>query len=117
MTGFPTVLKNSARNWSVAALLLGTALGGTALAVAGTDKSSDEYGEMGPSPIPVVAAVSGPTSFRVSSFNILGYDHTTGGRGSKKGYADGAQRMKWAVQILKSEDVDVVGLQEFQPQQ
>ena len=25
--------------------------------------------------------------------------------------------MKWAVQIIKSEDVDVVGLQEFQPQQ
>ncbi len=71
---------------------------------------------MGASPIPVVAAVSGPTSFRVSSFNILGYDHTAPG-GTKKGYADGALRMKWAVQLIKSRQVDVVGLQEFQPQQ
>ena len=58
--------------WSVVTLVLGMLLGGTALAVAGTDKKSDEYGEMGASPIPVVSAVSGPTSFRVSSFNILG---------------------------------------------
>jgi hypothetical protein len=106
------------RRWSVAALVLGVLLGGTALAVAGTDKKSDEYGEMGASPIPVVASVSGPTSFRVSSFNILGWDHTEkGGSKAKAGYADGAQRMKWAIQLLKSHQVDVVGLQEFQPQQ
>jgi endonuclease/exonuclease/phosphatase family metal-dependent hydrolase len=122
MTGFPTVVRQAhsklgLRGWSVAALVLGTMLGGTALAVAGSGGHGDEYGEMGTSPIPVVAAVSGPTSFRVSSFNILGYDHTDGGRGSKKGYANGALRMKWAVQLIKSHQVDVVGLQEFQPQQ
>lgn len=113
MTGFPTVVRSRLRGWSIAALVLGVLLGGTALAVAGTDKKSDEYGEMGPSPIPAVAAVSSPTSFRVSSFNILGYDHTEKG-GSKKGFANGAQRMKWAVQLIKSHQVDVVGLQEFQ---
>jgi endonuclease/exonuclease/phosphatase family metal-dependent hydrolase len=123
MTGFPTVVRRATlsmglRRWSVAALVLGVLLGGTALAVAGTDKKSDEYGEMGASPIPVVAPVSGPTSFRVSSFNILGWDHTEkGGSKAKAGYADGAQRMKWAIQLLKSRQVDVVGLQEFQPQQ
>ncbi len=121
MTGFPTVvrqavLRTSLRRWSITALTLGILLGGTALAVAGSDKSSDEYGEMGASPIPVTDIVHGRTKFRVGSFNILGYDHTAPG-GTKKGYADGAQRMKWAVQVLKSEDVDVVGLQEFQPQQ
>jgi hypothetical protein len=105
------------RGWSIVALVLGTLLAGTALAVAGTDRKSDQYGEMGASPVPVVGTVSGPTSFRVSSFNVLGYDHTDGGKGSKKGYADGAQRMKWGVQLLKSHQVDVVGLQEFQPQQ
>ena len=106
------------RSWSIAALVLGVLLGGTALAVAGTDKKSDEYGEMGASPIPALATVSGPTSFRVSSFNILGYDHTApGGSKHKSGYADGALRMKWAVQLIKSHQVDVVGLQEFQPQQ
>jgi DNA-binding transcriptional regulator of glucitol operon len=104
------------RGWSIGALVLGTLLAGTALAVAGTDRKSDEYGEMGASPVPVVGTVSGPTSFRVSSFNVLGYDHTAKG-GQKKGYADGAQRMKWGVQLLKSHQVDVVGLQEFQPQQ
>ena len=70
MTGFPTVVRQAVlghglRRWSIAALVLGTLLGGTALAVAGTDKSSDEYGEMGTSPIPVVSPVTGPTSFRV----------------------------------------------------
>jgi len=122
MTAFPTVVRKAAsglglRGWSIAALVLGIALGGTALAVAGVDRKSDQYGEMGTSPIPVPSAVTGPTSFRVSSFNILGYDHTDGGRGSKKGYANGALRMRWAVQLIKSHQVDVVGLQEFQPEQ
>jgi endonuclease/exonuclease/phosphatase family metal-dependent hydrolase len=127
MTAFPSVTSTTLvrralsglglRGWSIAALVLGIVLGGTALAVAGVAKGSDEYGEMGTSPIPVPIPVTGPTSLRVSSFNILGYDHTDGGRGSKKGYADGGLRMKWAVQLIKSHRVDVVGLQEFQPQQ
>ena len=116
MTGFPTVVRSRLRFWSISALVVGTLVAGTALAVAGTDRKSDEYGEMGASPVPVVGTVSGPTSFRVSSFNVLGYDHTAKG-GQKKGFADGAVRMKWGVQLLKSHQVDVVGLQEFQPQQ
>ena len=117
MTALPRRVRSRLRGWSVAALVLATMLGGTALAVtSGSEKKSDDVGEMGPSPIPVAASVSGPTSFRVSSFNILGYDHTAPG-GSKKGYADGAQRMKWAAQLIKSRQVDVVGLQEFQLQQ
>jgi endonuclease/exonuclease/phosphatase family metal-dependent hydrolase len=117
MTALPRRVRSRLRGWSVATLVLATLLGGTALAVtAGSQKNSDEYGEMGASPVPVVAGVSGPTSFRVSSFNILGYDHTAPG-GTKKGFADGAMRMKWAAQLIKSRKVDVVGLQEFQPQQ
>jgi hypothetical protein len=112
----PTVVRSRGRLWSISALVVGTLVAGTALAVAGTDRKSDEYGEMGASPVPVVGTVSGPTSFRVSSFNVLGYDHTAKG-GQKKGFADGAVRMKWGVQLLKSHQVDVVGLQEFQPQQ
>ena len=101
----------------MATLVLGTLLGGTALAVtSGSEKGSDEYGEMGASPVPVVAGVSGPTSFRVSTFNILGDDHTGPG-GTKKGYAVGETRMKWTSQLIKSRNVDVVGLQEFQQPQ
>ena len=64
MTGFPTVVRQAVRGlglrrWSIAALVLGTLLGGTALAVAGSDKKSDEYGQMGASPIPVVDASRG----------------------------------------------------------
>jgi endonuclease/exonuclease/phosphatase family metal-dependent hydrolase len=118
MTGFPTVVRSPLRGWSIAALVLGVLVAGTTLAVAGHGKKSDEYGEMGASPMPTPASVSGPTSFRVSSFNILGYDHTEkGGSKAKAGYANGAVRMKWAVQLIKSHHVDVVGLQEFQPQQ
>jgi endonuclease/exonuclease/phosphatase family metal-dependent hydrolase len=117
MTALPRRVRSRLRGWSVAALVVATMLGGTAIAVTSdSEKKADDIGEMGPSPIPVVAPVSGPTSFRVSSFNILGYDHTAAG-GSKKGYADGAVRMKWAAQLIKSRQVDVVGLQEFQLQQ
>ncbi len=117
MTALPRRVRSRLRGWSVATLVLGTLLGGTALAVtSGSEKLSDDVGEMGPSPMPVTGKVSGTTSFRVSSFNILGYDHTARG-GSKKGYADGATRMKWAAQLIKSRQVDVVGLQEFQPLQ
>lgn len=117
MTALPRRVRSRLRGWSVATLVLATLLGGTALAVtSGSEKLADDVGEMGPSPVPVVGKVSGTTSFRVSSFNILGYDHTASG-GTKKGYADGAMRMKWAAQLIKSRQVDVVGLQEFQPQQ
>jgi hypothetical protein len=110
------------RGWSVAALALATVLGGTALAYGGTSapatakSTNNETGQTGPSPVPVLDTVHGKTKFRIASFNILGYDHTAPG-GTKKGYADGAQRIKWAVQSLKSNDVDLVGLQEFQPEQ
>lgn len=117
MTAFPTV-RSRWRGWSIAALVVGVLAAGTALSVAGTAKKADEYGEMGASPVPVVGTVSGPTTFKISSFNILGWDHTEkGGSKHKSGYANGVQRMKWAAQLIKSKGVDVVGLQEFQPQQ
>ena len=55
-----------------------------------------------------------PTAFRVMSFNVLGNSHTAGG-GNKPGYASGAARIAMALQILRSFQVDVVGLQEFEP--
>jgi hypothetical protein len=61
MTGFPTVVRSPLRGWSIAALVLGVLVAGTTLAVAGHGKKSDEYGEMGASPMPTPASVSGPT--------------------------------------------------------
>jgi endonuclease/exonuclease/phosphatase family metal-dependent hydrolase len=55
-----------------------------------------------------------PTAFRVMSFNVLGHSHTVGG-GNKRGYASGPARIGMAMQILRSFEVDVVGLQEFEP--
>ncbi|QIK65562.1 hypothetical protein G7072_03715 [Nocardioides sp. HDW12B] len=55
-----------------------------------------------------------PTAFRVMSFNVLGHSHTVGG-GNKPGYASGVTRTGMALQILRSFQADVVGLQEFEP--
>jgi hypothetical protein len=112
-----------ARVWCVGSLAAATLLGGAVLAfgpvteASAPHKAKDQVGEVGFFPFPFQGqGVSGPTSFRVSSFNVLGYDHTEKG-GQKHGYADGATRMKWAVQLLKSHQVSVVGFQELQPPQ
>jgi len=52
------------------------------------------------------------TSFRVSTFNVLGASHTASGE--RKGWAPGVTRMRWAVQLLQGTGVSVAGLQEFQ---
>jgi hypothetical protein len=57
-----------------------------------------------------------PTTFRVSTFNVLGASHTSAG-GNKKGWAPAATRMGWATSILEGADVDVVGFQEFESSQ
>jgi len=54
-----------------------------------------------------------PTTFTVSSFNVLGAGHTSG----KGGYATGSARMHAAVGLLLSHDVSVAGLQELQEPQ
>lgn len=61
----------------------------------------------------VPPAATNPTFFTLSSFNVLGAGHTKPG-GNRKGWASGETRMHWAVDILRSHDVDVVGFQEFQ---
>src|SRR4051812_36962553 len=49
-------------------------------------------------------------AFTLSSFNVLGSSHTPpGGK-----YADGPTRMKWAVQLLNTHNVDVAGGQGVQ---
>ena len=57
-----------------------------------------------------------PTIFRISSFNILGYGHTAP-NGNRKGWADGRTRMRLQIDLLTGHDIDIVGFQEFQPEQ
>lgn len=59
---------------------------------------------------------SATTSFRVSSFNVLGANHTKPG-GRHASFTDGVTRMRWAIQILADQDVTVAGLQELQAPQ
>lgn len=56
------------------------------------------------------------TSFSLASYNVLGFGHTAKG-GNKRGWADGRTRTHWAVDQLRSHDISVVGLQEFQTEQ
>ncbi len=57
-----------------------------------------------------------PTKFKLGSFNVLGSSHTAPG-GNKASRPSGPARMKLAVQGIKKHDLDVVGLQEFEPNQ
>lgn len=57
-----------------------------------------------------------PLAFRLSSFNVLGAGHT-GPRGNKPGWADYGPRLTTQLRLLNSNDVDVVGFQEFEPAQ
>lgn len=54
-----------------------------------------------------------PTTFKVSSFNILGSSHTK----KRKGWAQGPARAVRAGALVRSYGVTVVGLQEFQSNQ
>lgn len=63
-----------------------------------------------------LVARQAPTTFRVSTFNVLGASHTNAG-GNKRGWAGASTRMGWAVSVLRSSGADVVGLQEFEESQ
>lgn len=57
-----------------------------------------------------------PTTFVISSFNILGSQHTAPGGGTK-GYASGTERIREAAKLIEARKVDVVGFQELQNDQ
>lgn len=84
--------------------LLGSAQAATTPSAAGTQ--------------PSVPGDTQPSFVRVASFNVLGAGHTSP-RGNKagRGWASGAQRMQWAVQLFQNYKLDVVGLQEFESPQ
>jgi len=57
-----------------------------------------------------------PYSFTIATFNVLGHSHTVAG-GAHARFADSSTRMGWTLSGLAAASVDLVGLQEVQPQQ
>ena len=70
-----------------------------------------------PSAPPSTSKKPTKTEFVISSFNVLGSSHTKGEAGDRLGYASGVERIRTAAKLLDHHDVDVVGFQEFQPDQ
>lgn len=70
-------------------------------------------------PTPSAAPVTPPTlEFTLSSFNVLGSNHTFGtGKGKKAGMAPGSVRARWAAQLIRRHGAEVVGFQELQSTQ
>jgi hypothetical protein len=66
-------------------------------------------------PEPVVPAT---LDFTLSSFNVLGGSHTAGsGKGKKAAMAPGSVRARWAAELLRRHDAEVIGFQELQGRQ
>ncbi|HEV2797287.1 MAG TPA: endonuclease/exonuclease/phosphatase family protein [Nocardioides sp.] len=60
---------------------------------------------------------SAPFEFRVATFNVLGDSHTGPGGNKPAFYPDASPRMNMAIGLLRANDVDVVGFQEFEASQ
>lgn len=61
-------------------------------------------------------APTAATQFRIASFNLLGAGHTKPG-GDRRGWASGTQRMVWSVQLIRQQNLDLIGFQEMQDPQ
>ncbi|MDP3893272.1 endonuclease/exonuclease/phosphatase family protein [Nocardioides sp.] len=62
------------------------------------------------------AAALQPFAFTITTFNILGSNHTVPG-GTAPGYAPGRIRTEWAANLLRGQGPDIVGFQELQGDQ
>ncbi|KAA1427129.1 endonuclease/exonuclease/phosphatase family protein [Nocardioides antri] len=58
-----------------------------------------------------------PASFRIASFNVLGFSHTKPGGNKCCRWAGGISRMGWAMQLIRGNDISVIGLQEYEKEQ
>ncbi len=55
------------------------------------------------------------TTFKLATFNVLGAVHTD--KGQRPKYANSDQRMAWAVRLIDQNQLQVIGLQEFEAKQ
>ncbi len=56
-------------------------------------------------------------TFRVASFNVLGFSHTKPGGNKCCRWAGGIARTGWALQLLRGNNISVVGFQELEKEQ
>jgi len=56
-------------------------------------------------------------TFRIASFNVLGYSHTKPGGNKCCKWAGGIARQGWALQLLRGNNISVVGFQELEKEQ
>ncbi|MCW2926883.1 MAG: hypothetical protein JWM86_851 [Thermoleophilia bacterium] len=108
-----------------AVALLGSVRGGGAPATSSPMQAACGMSTMtAPSPAqespiqqaPERAPMNASGEWKIGSFNVLGASHTSAS-GNSPELASGAQRTPGMISYLKKYDVDVVGLQEFQPSQ
>jgi len=66
--------------------------------------------------VSLAAQPPGPTRFRVSTFNLLGYGHTMPG-GDRKGWLDGTTRQRMADQLIRANGLEIIGFQEMESPQ
>ena len=108
MLGSPA--PSAASPWSgLAGAPLGSLVSGGGPGVQGRGRDFGNFATTPPQP-------GGKSSFNVSSFNVLGSSHTSSG-GNKPGMDSGVDRMRGAVAAMKSHNVDIAGMQEFQGDQ
>ncbi|HEU4568337.1 MAG TPA: alkaline phosphatase family protein [Marmoricola sp.] len=101
---------------AVLALVLQGLLGSATASTAPGDTGTGDTGTGDPGTS--VPGDTQPTSVRVASLNVLGAGHTSKkGNKAGRGWASGSQRMQWAVQLIQRNNLDVVGLQEFESPQ
>lgn len=80
---------------------------------AATSSATPSAAPAGPAARAVLAEQpSGPLTFQVASFNLLGAGHTDG-KNPRKGFSKSGPRLKQAIEILDRESIDVVGFQEM----
>jgi hypothetical protein len=96
--------------------LVGAALALSVAAALFLAAPSDEGRSPGATPAGAERRTAGATTFQVATLNVLGHSHTKPG-GNRPGWEGSGVRMRYATQLLESSGVDLVGFQEFEPQQ
>lgn len=63
------------------------------------------------------ASSPAPTRVRISTFNVLGYGHTDDKGANRKGFVDGRTRQTMVNQLIRSQNLQIVGFQEIESPQ